>query len=262
MLKEEVEGIILIISCQKHKDTRLKEFKLPKEYYNGWKVIYVLGDLTLQSVYEYNGNILTINCEDSYIHLLKKVILSIEILQNTFNIKQGILRCGDDLLINEDKLLEFLNNSNKQDYIGNAVGDASSFFMGKQYEFNQPIQVCLDYFMLSYYSQHQEDFENPLHNLKGVSISHYMARPSNIPYCSGVLFYVSNKACHSLINHMKNINYNVFYQDPETRSYPYSIEDCGVGFIMYKSEIRLSPYPMYQDNYHPGFIAYHTNKYR
>jgi hypothetical protein len=254
MSKEEVEGMILIISCQKHKDTRLKEFKLPKDNYNGWKVIYVLGDLTLTSIYEYNGNILTINCEDSYIHLLKKVILSIEILQNTFNIKQGILRCGDDLLFNNEKLLEFLNNKNKQDYMG--------YFIGQSYEFNQPIQVCLDYFMLIYYSQHQEDFENPLHNLKGLQISKYMTRPSNIPYCSGVLFYVSNKGCNVLVEHMKKINYNVFYQDPETRSYPYSIEDCGVGFIMYKSEIPLTSYPMYQDNYNNNFIAYHTNKYR
>jgi len=254
MPKEEVEGIILILSCQKHKDTRLKEFRLPKDYYNNWKVIYVLGDLTLQSVYELNDNILTINCEDSYIHLLKKVVLSIEIIQNIYNIKQGVLRCGDDLLFNEEKLLQFLNSTTKQDYMG--------YFIGRPYEFNRPIQVCLDYFMLSYYSQHQEDFENPLHNLKGVQISKYIARPSNIPYCSGVLFYVSNKACTVLVQHMTKIKYNVFYEDPETRSYPYSIEDCGVGFIMYKAEIPLTPYPMYQDTYHPRFIAYHTNKYR
>jgi hypothetical protein len=61
---------------------------------------------------------------------------------------------------------------------------------------------------------------------------------------------------------MKKINYDVFYQDPETKSYPYSIEDCGVGFIMFKSKIRLTDYPMYKDNYSQGSIAYHTNKYR
>ena len=79
--------------------------------------------------------------------------------------------------------------------------------------------------------------KSPLHNLQNVDLGKYITRPSNIPYCSGVLFYVSNKACEDLVNHMKKINYDVFYQDPETKSYPYSIEDCGVGFIMYKSKI-------------------------
>ena len=252
--KQDVEGIILIISCQKHKNTRLKEFALPKDNYNGWEVIYVVGDLSSKYGYMFQGNTLTIKCEDSYIHLLKKVILAIEILYQNFNIKQGILRCGDDLIFNEHKLLEFLNSSDKKDYMG--------YFIGQPYEFNKQIQVCLDYFMLSYYSQHLEDLRNPLHNLQNVDLRKYITRPSNIPYCSGVLFYISNKACDELVNHMKKINYDVFYEDPETKSYPYSIEDCGVGFIMYKSKIHLSAYPMYQDNYNPKFIAYHTNKYR
>jgi|688.fasta_scaffold453714_2 hypothetical protein len=261
MSKEEVEGIILIISCQKHKDTRLKEFKLSRDYYNGWKVIYVLGDLTMSSLYEIKNNILTIQCEDSYIHLLKKVVMSIEILQNIYNIKQGILRCGDDLIFNEDHLMYFLNSPNKKDYIGyDAINLLSS--IGNEYNLNRPITVCEDNFMITYYSQHIEDIKNPLHNLKGVIIGKYNKRPENVPYCSGVLFYISNKACSALITHMKKINYDVFYKDPETNSYPYSIEDCGVGFIMYKSKIRLSSYPMYQDEYNPNFIAYHTNKYR
>ena len=36
--KKDVNGIILILSCQKHKDTRLKEFSLPKTSYNNWEV--------------------------------------------------------------------------------------------------------------------------------------------------------------------------------------------------------------------------------
>ena len=46
--KKYVNGIILILSCQKHKDTRLKEFSLPKTSYNNWEVIYVIGDLFLE----------------------------------------------------------------------------------------------------------------------------------------------------------------------------------------------------------------------
>ena len=32
--KKNVDGIILILSCQKHKNTRLKEFSLHKTNYN------------------------------------------------------------------------------------------------------------------------------------------------------------------------------------------------------------------------------------
>ena len=116
--KKDVDGIILILSCQKHKNTRLKEFALPKDNYNGWEVIYVVGDLSSKYGYMFQGNLLTIKCEDSYIHLLKKVVLAIEILYQNFNIKQGILRCGDDLIFNEENLITFLQLEDKKDYMG------------------------------------------------------------------------------------------------------------------------------------------------
>jgi hypothetical protein len=40
-MKETVNGIILILSCQKHLHTRVKEFKLNKSYYNNYKVITI-----------------------------------------------------------------------------------------------------------------------------------------------------------------------------------------------------------------------------
>jgi hypothetical protein len=251
---QEVEGIILIISCQKHKDTRLKEFKLPKDDYSGWKVIYVLGDLQLESPYSFDGNILTIKCEDSYIHLLKKVVLSMQILQENFRIKQGILRCGDDLKFNEDKLIQFLTLDNKRDYMGRCLGQNVNHYK---------INTQEDHFMLEYYNSHKEDYENTLHNLKNVDISRYVKRPI-VPYISGVLLYVSNKASNILIKHMKNIEYNIFSYDLETESYPYCIEDCGIGFIMYKNKITPTGYLMYSDYQHDSFeyIGYHTNKYR
>lgn len=110
-MKVEVEGIILILSCQKHLDTRFKEFSLSKTKYNGWKVMYVIGDFIMVNSYELKGesnNILYLKCEDSYLHLLKKLVLSFKILNELFIIKQDILRCGDDLIFNEEKLIDFL----------------------------------------------------------------------------------------------------------------------------------------------------------
>jgi hypothetical protein len=47
----------------------MKKFKLSKKNY---EVIFVLGDFLLNTKYKFdeNTNILTLKCEDSYIHLL------------------------------------------------------------------------------------------------------------------------------------------------------------------------------------------------
>ena len=116
--KQIVEGIILIISCQKHEKTRLKEFRLKNNEYSGWKVIYVLGDFFLECKYKLNENLMTVKCEDSYIHLFKKLVLSIKYIYEIYEIKQGVLRCGDDLVFNEDNLTKFLEIPIKLDLMG------------------------------------------------------------------------------------------------------------------------------------------------
>jgi len=106
MTKECVDGIILVTSCQKYRDTRLKELKL-KETYGNWKVICVVGDLFLDSVYKMDGNLMTIKCEDSYIYNLKKFVLALEYLYEMFEIRDGVLRSNDDLEFNEKLLVDF-----------------------------------------------------------------------------------------------------------------------------------------------------------
>ena len=113
----EVDGIILILSCEKHRYTRLQQYGLHETQINNWKVIKVIGDLFLDKPYKFEDNILFLKCEDSYIHLLKKLALSIKYLYETFIIKEGILRCGDDLIFNKIELTNFLN-SKKYDFYG------------------------------------------------------------------------------------------------------------------------------------------------
>ena len=76
--------------------------------------MHVIGDFFLDANYKYensenettNGkNYLYIRCEDSYLHLLKKLALSIKAVYEIFNIKEGVLRCGDDLYFNEKNLV-------------------------------------------------------------------------------------------------------------------------------------------------------------
>ena len=257
--KKNVDGVILILSCQKHKDTRLKEFSLSKNSYNNWEVIYVIGDLFLDKNYILDGNFLYIKCEDSYIHLLKKLALAIKYVNEIFTIKEGILRCGDDLIFNEENLTLF-TKAKKYDYYGQSS-------IRKNYKCadkNVLKKLRNDKFMMMYYNKNPEDFLNRQHGLIGMnitSLSKYTMRP-DIYGAAGVIFYLSNKAFNVLIHHMEKINYNIFAYYTYTKSYPYTIEDCGISFIMYYNNVEFIDGIFFYDTDHPSTIAKHTNKYK
>ena len=257
--KKDVDGIILILSCQKHKNTRLKEFSLSKTNYNNWEVIYVIGDLFLKENYILDGNFLYIKCEDSYLHLLKKFALAIKSVKCIFNIKEGILRCGDDLIFNENNLTMFTKYE-KFDYWGQ-----SCFFRNyKCIDKNTLKNIRTDTFILDYYINHQEDFLNSQHgmtNMNMSSLAKYVTRP-NLFGAGGVIFYLSNKACDIVINHMEKINFDVLSYDIFTQSYPYIIEDCGISFIMYYNDIEFTDGQFFYDTEQENTIAKHTNKYK
>jgi hypothetical protein len=273
-IKKEVNGIILILSCQKHKETRLKEINLKNTSYMNWEVVYVIGDFFLQTNYCYENNETTrgknylyIRCEDSYLHLLKKLALSIKAVYEIFDIKEGVLRCGDDLVFNEKNLSIFLN-SRKYDYYGQSACRKSYKCVNK----NVLRNIGIDHFMTIYYKNHPEDFFNPQHNLKGIEVYSYAARPK-IYGAIGVLFYLSNKACSVLVNHMEKINFNILHHDRFTKSYPYIIEDCGVAFIMYMNDIdfiNTTEFIYSGNSNEPNMIEFlksnsiviHTNKYK
>ena len=274
--KSIVNGIILVLSCQKHKDTRLKEFRLKSNEYDGWKVIYVIGDLFLNVNYKLDDNIMTIKCEDSYIHLLKKFVLAIKYVNEIYSIKQGILRCGDDLVFNEKNLINFLNSDkSKFDFLGTAPNPSLTIPLKKDSSGRVLVMPPLehlkiltkDVFMVEYYKEHPEDFLNPQHNLEGVDISKYIKRPELRLIACGTLYYISNKCCNILIDAMEKINYNIFHFDEFTQSYPYTIEDCAVSFILYLNGIGflhddnfISSYGDF-DNY-DSVLAVSTNKYK
>ena len=255
IIKMEVDGIILILSCQKHKETRIKDFKLDKNEYNNWKVIYVIGDFFLKKEYEIrDDNFLYIKCEDSYIHLLKKLALAIKYVNQMFTIKQGILRCGDDLMFNVDKLIEF-TNSEKYDFYGTSYNNTNYSCT----DINELKKTKLDSFMYNYYLNRIEDLTNPQHNLSNVNILQYLERP-DVYGPIGIMYYLSNKCCNILINHMENINYNIFHYDTFTNSYPYTIEDSAIAFIMYFNQIPfISKHIFFNTDI---AIAQHTNRYK
>lgn len=227
--KEQVDGIILILSCQKHIQTQLQKYRLPNSEYCNWKVINVVGDLFLEENYKLKEGFLYVKCEDSYIHLLKKLVLAIESLCEIYEIKQGVLRSGDDVVFNETNLLNFIKKENKPDFYGNG-GAARSLINPNKEDLKKTKD---DYFMVEYYLTHGEDFDNVFHNLKNVNIVNYVKRPFIDVGAAGNLYYISKKSCLTLINHMKKINYDIFHFDDFSKSYPYTIEDCAVSFILF-----------------------------
>ena len=260
-MKESVDGIILVLSCQKHRETRLKQFRLTRDWYGKWKVIYVIGDLFLDTEYKMEENLMWLKCEDSYIHLLKKLVLALKYVYELHDIKEGVLRSGDDLVYNDDMLVQFLAVKHKHDFVGRSPtmrGLPAS-------EINETLlkSTTRDPFMVNYYLTHPEDFDNPQHNLKGVDISKYMKRPCIAIGPAGILYYISNRACKILIDMMESISYDIFHFDEETQSYPYTIEDCAVSHIMYTNYIGFVHIThMFSEQPSNNAIGFHTNMYK
>jgi len=255
-LIDVIPGIILIFSCHKYLNSRLKEFRLSKNEYSGWKVFIVIGDPFLESEYSINDNLITIKCEDSYIHLTKKVIMAFKIILKLFYIKEGILRCGDDLIFNEKKLDFFLNKKNKADYMGVIASRNKTIKKGK------------NMFMVNYFNNHPNDL---LEKINGINYTlEEMQQFNEVPNCNyagGVVVYYSINSCNKLINHMENINWNVFTKNGKY-GYPYIIEDIGLGFILNNENIYPVSYNLYSDNEYDknniisDAFAFHTNKYK
>ena len=248
---QSVEGIILIISCQRHQHTRLPKYGLQEKEFEGWKIYKVIGNLTIGIPYKLEENLITINCEDSYFHLMKKTVLAIKILNEMYDIKQGILKLGDDLLINKENLSKFLKIQ-KTDYMGKP-----------NISFNRNINnlgSMTDNFMMAYYKTHLDDFKNPMHGLKNVNVRMYRQRP-DISYIVGVAIYLSKKACNILVDHMKKRNFNILHK--ERKGYPYVVEDVGIGYILLINKIKPTLFTLYDEkNTSPNAIGFHTNENR
>jgi hypothetical protein len=231
-MKEKIKGAILIISCHKHKNTRLKKYQLPKTTYGGYRVFYILGNPNLSSQYEIRErNIITIRCEDSYVHILKKVGLSILALTNIYEIDEGILRCGDDLVFDENNLINFLESPKTDDYMGVIDGYGNNIIKFEN------IGLRVDNFMTNYFNRHPEDISNPLNGLnQDTEILKLINTVPNCRYINGVVTWLSKKSCNILIDEITNPTWNT-YNYYTKYGFPYVIEDVGMGFLLAKYNI-------------------------
>lgn len=260
-MKVKVRGAILIISCHKHKETRLKKFMLAKREYEGYKVFYIIGNPNIYSSYELrHGNFITIKCEDSYLHILKKVVLAINIITSIYEIEEGILRCGDDLIFHESNLCKFLNSKKTQDYMGYLDGHEP----GNEVIQFEDISRRKDSFISNYFDGHQEDLLNPLNGLeKYKDIIPGLIIVPNCRYINGVVTWLSMRCCNILINTVLDKEWDTFHYT-DKYGYPYIIEDVGIGFILAKNGI----YPVDRKYYtidvskSDETFAFHTNEFK
>jgi len=232
-MKKNVNGIILVLSCYKYKEIR-KQFRLKNNKYLNWEVIYVFGDLNLKSDYILNDNTLLLKTEDTYLHIIKKLILSLKILKENFNIKEGILRCGDDLIFNDKHLLDFLKLQNKEDYMGKNFDKKDILEIKNIYPENQA-------FMINYYNRHFED-KNELNAIlkeDNLNINKLNVIPNISNFVAlGHIYYLSNKSIDIIIKYFFEIyNQNVCYF--EKNYFPLIHEDVGVGYILFNNNIKI-----------------------
>jgi len=259
--KEQVKGIILIVSCQKYLNTRVNDFKMSKLEYSGWKVVTIIGNKDLETETKYEEkeyiNLLTIKCEDTYLHLLKKLVLSMKCLQRLFDIKEGILRLGDDIEIIEDKMENFLLNVEKKDYMG---------WCGYYCPNNELVKKYQNYFMANHYLTH-------LQELKDISLSIDQIRQLIVvpttTFNVGEIVYFSLKSCKCLVEEMEKMNWDVLYYH-ELYGYINIIEDIGVGCLLFNNDILPTMHLFNIGSEQVRFghidatnvIGKHTNKYK
>jgi hypothetical protein len=184
---------------------------------------------------------------------MKKVVFSMKVLSSIYNIIEGFLRCGDDLIFNEDKLVRFLEKTVKHDYMGFILHENGN-------------KKKIDNFMPSYFIEHPEDLINPLNGLQQLTIEQIktMNIVPDISFSSGVLIYFSLNACNLLIQEMEKVNWNVFHYE-EQFGFTYMTEDIGNAFALKKNNILPINYKLFTHDINEQnieSIAHHTNKFK
>lgn len=248
-----MSGAILIYSCQKYKHSRIQDLAYLQPEYEGWRVLFFVGDPFLTDEYRVDGNVVTLRCEDSYLHLLKKTILGFKVAMELVPNLTGILKCGDDIVFNETELVRFIRSEDKYDYMGVHSPDVSP--NGKHY----------DSWIVEYYKKHPEDFQNPYHGLPSMDVVKSLDEVPTIQAASGPLTYFSRRSCDYLVQHMEGIGWNIL-QHSEESGYIYIIEEPGISFILYPYGIRPVHYRTFTESrkefQQTPFIGLHTNNYK
>lgn len=267
-MRESVPGVILIVTCKKYFIERVPNFIPSADSYDGWPVVYCLGDTNIPSDHVMaslgggfgNKKILTVKCEDTYVHLIKKFDLAVRALETIYDIEQGILKIGDDIIISEQPLIKFLKTKPKADYMGRS-------YSGKGFTIDEKGFTCQesspDDSMAQYFIRNP-DAANELRQLTGKHnlpfLSEEVPVPRLPPNPPGMALYLSMKAIRAIHDEMDLIGFRVLDNYGET-GYRYLIEDIAIAYILFTRGISFTNVSNFFQNsrtFHPSFIFTHT----
>lgn len=267
-MREDVPGILLIVTCQKYLVERVPNFIPGADSYEGWPVVYCLGDPDLSSDYVMatpggkfgNKRILTVKCEDTYVHLLKKFDLAARALDTIYDIEQGILKVGDDIMISEQPLREFLKTGPKADYMGRTYSGEEFSVDGAGFTCRES---CADSSM-SWYFARNPDAADELRQVTGKHDWPFLSKPVLVPrlppHPLGMALYLSTKAIRAIHDEMDSVGFRVLDDYGET-GWRYLIEDTAIAYILYTRGIGFTNVSNFFRNSRtldPGSLFTHT----
>lgn len=260
-----VPGVILIISSYVHTFDRVPLLNIGGSF-EGWPVVVVLGNPRMKEAYTFDGRTLVVCAEDSYMHLMKKLVVALRAVLLIYRPLRGVLRCGDDLWFNHHALRYVLEHVRARgEYVGKRLTPRS-----ERPSDDQPSTLSTVYHMHHYYLKHTEALHDPTHGLENVGLYgiEMTSVVPQVPYAAGTIFFLSTRACEILAGHMADRRDNIWQAEhtPTTDRlcFPYTVEDIGVGYIMHVHGVALVEMPeMFahdEDNPQPnGGVAIHTN---
>lgn len=260
----EVPGVIIILTCNKYIKERLAKHQPNKKSYAGWPVIYCLGDprhvrpYSLMPATGGGAPLLIVRCEDTYMHLLKKVDLAIHALQTMYKIEKGVIKVGDDMYFNDALVEQWVANLGKDDYVGHNYSNRSLKLGGEPMIITKS---CVDMSMMLYYKHHPAEAKEIQAMIPHMPIHTLVHRPE-VPICPiGTVYYLSNKAISALHKELESVHHNIFYRDPTSGSFNYFIEDVALVYTMLKHGIdftNVSNLFSNSDSFDSGCVFTHT----
>lgn len=254
--RKAVPGVILVLSCHKHVGQRVPMMGIVNGEVAGWPVVVVIGNPLIENEYEMRDEKVTvIRCEDSYFHLNKKGALAMKLISELYDVTHGILRCNDDLVFN----FEALGNFFKEVEDG-ALGDYVGHDCGQNLDFSKPTHH--DSFSADYYRSRPDDFDNPLFGMQNIDLEKLDAHCEfpTVHSASGVLMYLSKRACSEVVRRMESIQFDQF-TGVAGHGFPYILDDVSIGYMMREAGFIFEHRQMYDDHklvMEPWCLAYHT----
>jgi hypothetical protein len=197
----------------------LKKVKLP--------YIILYGDPTIEDDYHYNKdeNTLIVKCPDTYEYLTLKLACAYKAILHmpeTSNIT-GIFKIDDDVVVNLKELYNYIDTSNKNDYVGHSHRTDKI--------------LC---------SHHQSKVSNNL--LKNLTFT-----LKALDFCYGPMYFLSKKALNIIVGKFSYHNFSIYSTD--------IFEDYTFATLLKKSDIYPDCIKMYTDHLDQftkyNFISFH-----